>query len=223
MALDAISPEPAPVRFSSRRALVGRLNGVYAVVNADARATTIVAAALAAGIRIVQYRAKRGIDSNVAKTIRALTEDAGALFLLNDDWRSVRRYRADGVHLGPDDAAPAELPAIREALGEAILGVSCGTVAEAREAGLAADYLGVGAVFATSSKYDAGEPIGIAGLARIVAATPLPVAAIGGIDEGRIAAVRAAGAAMAAVISAIAVPEVERACRQLVCAWGGEK
>ena len=96
------------------------------------------------------------------------------------------------MHLGPGDDGFADVAPVRAALGDRLIGLSCGTVDEARAAGAAdADYLGVGSVFATASKADAGEPIGIDGLRASPAATPLPVAAIGGIDAINLADVRA--------------------------------
>ena len=120
--------------------------------------------------------------------------------------------------------SPHEVAAIRAALPHRLIGVSCGTPREARAAEEAgADYAGVGAVYATQSKADAGEPIGIAGLLRVAGATCVPVAAIGGIGFANLAEVRRAGVAMAAVISAIAASDDPRAATaRLVGIWGGE-
>ena len=86
-----------------------------------------------------------------------------------------------------------------------LIGLSCGTVDEALAAASRdVDYLGVGAVYATGSKPDAGAPIGIDGLMRVAGATRFPVAAIGGIDAFNLGTVARTGVAMAAVISAIA-------------------
>ena len=202
-------------------ALVSRLHGIYAIVNEGPDPVGVTRALLAGGVRIVQYRAKSGIVPEHARSMRRLTRDYDALFLLNDDWRSVKLYDADGVHVGPDDAQPHELALIRIALGERIFGISCGTAAEARAAQTyGADYAGVGAVYATASKADAGDPIGLEGLARVAAATQLPVAAIGGITLDVLPAVRATGVAMAACISAICfAPDPQTAAAALVRAW----
>jgi thiamine-phosphate pyrophosphorylase len=200
-----------------------RLAGIYVIVN-EGRPdpVTIGRAALAGGARILQYRAKTGIVPDHASALRELTRAYDALFILNDVWSAVRTYAADGVHVGPEDANLADLSRIRAAIGDALLGVSCGTEEEARLAERGgADYIGVGAVYATSSKADAGAPIGIAGLHRVAAATHLPVAAIGGITLDAIYEVRAAGAAMAAVISAVsAAPDPQLAAEALVREWG---
>ncbi|MCS6860399.1 MAG: thiamine phosphate synthase, partial [Abditibacteriales bacterium] len=103
-------------------------------------------------------------------------------------------------HLGPDDFPPAEA---RRLLGaERVIGVSVNSVAEAEAARRdGASYLGVGAIFATTTKADAGAPIGLERLKEIKRATPLPVVAIGGITLHNIRAVAEAGADAAAVVS----------------------
>ncbi len=197
------------------------LRGIYAIVNEEPLrdAVALTQAILLGGVRIVQYRAKQGIVPEHARAMRELTQTHGAVLIINDDWRAARTYDADGVHLGPDDAAREDIAAIRAALPERVIGVSCGTPQEAREAA-DADYIGVGSVFATTSKADAGDPIGIAGLQRVAASTALPVAAIGGISLTSLPQVRATGVAMAAVISAIsAAPDPREASAALVRTW----
>jgi thiamine-phosphate diphosphorylase len=199
------------------------LHGVYAIVNETARPDPIelTRAILGGGVRIVQYRAKSGIVASHARAMRELTRTYGALFIINDDWRAVQTYDADGVHLGPEDARPEDLAAIRAALPDRLIGVSCGTPQEALAAA-DADYIGVGSVYATLSKADAGAPIGIGGLCEVAAATQLPVAAIGGITLALLPPVRASGVAMAAVISAISGAADPRAASEaLVHAWNG--
>lgn len=205
----------------TRRERSSRLRGIYAIVNAGAKAAQVARAALAGGVRILQYRAKGSIIAEDVHALQRLAHDRGALLILNDDWRAAAALDCDGVHLGPDDIAFDEIEAVRALLGERIIGISCGTVQEVGRIDTArVDYLGVGAVFATASKVDAGEPIGIAGLTSVAAATTLPIAAIGGINRHNIAAVRASRVAMAAVISAIAdAPDSSAAARELVNLW----
>ncbi len=206
----------------TERRFAPRLSGIYAIVNESAREPLeLVESVLRAGVRIVQYRAKAGIVPQHAQSMRASTRRYGALFLLNDEWRRVVEFDADGVHLGPDDAAPGELRAVRRAIGQRVIGLSCGEVDEVRRADPSlVDYVGVGSVYATASKSDAGDPIGIEGLRRVAAATTLPVAAIGGITAANIVQVRESGVAMAAVISAIAAaPNPQAAARELVALW----
>ncbi|MGR4063863.1 MAG: thiamine phosphate synthase [Vulcanimicrobiaceae bacterium] len=209
-----------PVTVAPRAAL---LCGIYAIVDQSdvADPIAVAAASLQAGIKIVQYRAKTAVVPSVARKLRDMTRDATALFIVNDDWRTALQCDADGVHLGPGDPGFDDVESLRGAFGNRIVGLSCGTIEEARHAGAStADYVGVGPVYATASKSDAGDPLGLDRLARIAAATPLPVAAIGGITLATIAGVRAAGAAMAAVISALAAgPDPGATAAGLVAAW----
>lgn len=189
----------------ARDARRARLHGIYLIVNEGDDAVAIARAALDAGVRIVQYRAKAGIEMHHLRALRMATRDHDALLIVNDDWQAAIAFDCDGVHLGPDDQGFADLASFRDAFAERLVGLSCGTVEEAQMARAAgADYVGVGSVFATTSKADAGPPIGIEGLERVAAAAGVPVAAIGGIDETNLSLVRASGVAMAAVISAIA-------------------
>ncbi|MBV8491389.1 MAG: thiamine phosphate synthase [Candidatus Eremiobacteraeota bacterium] len=197
------------------------LRGIYLIVNEGTRAVDVAHAALRAGVRIVQYRAKSGVNARRLHDLRALTRERDALLIANDDWRAALDFDCDGVHLGPGDEGFAHVAPVRAALGERLIGLSCGTVTEARAAETAgADYVGVGSVFATGSKADAGDPIGIAGLIRVAAATRLPVAAIGGIGHENLATVAATGVSMAATISAIAAAaDPAAAAAELVQIW----
>jgi len=207
--------------FVSRAHRATLLHGIYAIVNADAWALSLADAALDGGVRILQYRAKAGIDATHLQRLRERTRACGALLIVNDDWRAVLAFDCDGVHLGPDDEGFASLDRVRTALSDRLIGLSCGTVEEAQRANEAdADYLGVGAVYATASKADAGDPIGIAGLQQVATVSRYPVAAIGGIGAAQLDEVRASGVAMAAVISAIAnAPDPRVAARSLVERW----
>ncbi len=198
-----------------------RLHGIYAIVNDDARTLAVANAALDAGVRIVQYRAKGGIRAETLTALREQTHAYGALLIVNDDWRAALAFDCDGVHLGPDDEGFAAVTPVRATLGDRLIGLSCGTVDETLRANAEdVDYLGVGAVYATGSKADAGAPIGLDGLRAVAAASRHPVAAIGGITPATIDAVRASGAAMAVVIAAIAAaPDPASAARALVERW----
>ncbi len=204
----------------TRAARVSRLHGIYVIVNEGPSDPVDVArAALRAGVRVVQYRAKSGIAAGRVRALRRLTAETEALLIMNDDVDAAIAYDCDGVHLGPDDAGFARVAVVRERMGERLVGLSCGTPAEARNAG-DADYLGVGSVYATASKSDAGAPIGVPGLLAVARETRLPVVAIGGIDATNLHEIRDAGVAMAAVISAIAnAPDAAAAARTLVDAW----
>ncbi len=202
------------------------LHGIYLIVNESPRVVQIARAAVDAGVRILQYRAKGGIDPTHLRALRALAAQREALILVNDDWRAALAFGCDGVHLGPGDDGFADLVRVRAALGELLVGLSCadgGEMRAAEEGG--ADYAGVGSVFSTTSKSDAGAPIGITGLRNIAAAARLPVAAIGGITRENLRDVKATGVAMAATISAVAgAADPAEAARELLRTWdGGER
>jgi thiamine-phosphate pyrophosphorylase len=177
-------------------------------------------AACEAGAAVVQLRAKRATDRAtlaMAAEIRGLTRASGALFFVNDRFDLALLADADGVHLGQDDLGPSSLPAaLRERL---LIGRSTHSLVQARTAHAEpVDYVAFGPVFATRSKDSPHEPLGLALLTEAVrTVAPRPVIAIGGIDLARAAAVVRAGAAGAAVISAVAgAPDPASAARALV-------
>ena len=198
-----------------------RLRGVYALVDPDrVEPIAFTEALLRGGIRLIQFRAKNGIDGATLIAVVARVRAAGGIAIVNDDVRLARL--ADGVHLGQEDAADLDLRSLRTALRDGIIGLSCGTPQEARTADPAlVDYVGTGPAFATPSKADAGLPIGLSGVRAVVAATGLPCAAIGGVGFAEIARVRATGAVMAAVLSALICDDAEAAARELVARWDG--
>lgn len=162
-------------------------------------------AALSGGATAIQLREKSmpaGDVVAIGRRIAAICRRWNALFIVNDRADLAVECGAGGVHVGPDDLA---VSAARRIVGDGrIVGASAGTIDEAQRAqSEGADYLGVGSVFATSAKPDAGEPIGIAGLAQIIHAITIPVVGIGGITADNAAAVLRAGAAGVAVITAV--------------------
>lgn len=173
-----------------------------------------VAAALAGGARLVQYRDK-GTDAerreSEARMLRELTRRHGAVFIVNDDPALAARVEADGVHLGRDDPGIA---AARRLLGDgAIIGVSCYDSLElargAADAG--ADYVAFGSVYPSPTKPDAVRaPLELFATAK--RALAVPICAIGGITSGNAGPVLAAGADMLAVISSVfSAPDITRA------------
>lgn len=140
----------------------------------------------------------------MARALQRLCKQYDALFFVNDDVDMAIRLQADGIHVGQDDMALNE---VRTAVGENMyIGVSAGNVEEALAAKAGgADCLGVGAMFATTSKADAGEPIGPAGLREIREAVgkDLPIVGIGGITLANAGEIMSAGADGVAIISAI--------------------
>ena len=181
-----------------------RLSGIYALIYRELVSDPLkfVVSVLAAGVRLVQYRAKGGVDRELVRRLHVRTRQVGAVLIVNDDLEAA--LDADGLHVGQEDVSALDASALRAQLGSLILGISCATTEEAaRAAALGADYLGVGPFARTATKADAGPPIGEAGLRRVTEATKLPVAAIGGIELSNLEAVVRSGAAMAAVAGAI--------------------
>lgn len=160
--------------------------------------------AVAAGATVVQYRSKAFLppDFNEARAIAQMCAIHGVRFIVNDDMILARALGADGVHLGQQDADPA---LARQILGPAaIVGVSVADLEELSRTDTAqCDYLGTGPVFATATKADAGEAIGLDGLSEVVRRSGLPVVAIGGIFPESVGACMESGADGVAVISAI--------------------
>ncbi len=200
-------------------------SGIYAIIDAavSTEPLTMLDAVLTAGVRIVQYRAKPGVDRALVHTMHAITAAVDARLIVNDDFEAA--LDADGWHGGQEDIAQRDLAATRSLLGDRLWGVSCGTPEEARLAEAAgADYVGTGPFASTVTKSDAGAPIGVAGLAAVIAAVRIPVVAIGGIDASNLARVAQSGARMAAVISAIARTDDPRAMtEQLVRVWAAAR
>jgi thiamine-phosphate pyrophosphorylase len=172
---------------------------------AGRRLRPIVEAAVQGGVTLVQIRDK-GDDARAflaeALELRDALAGTGVPLLVNDRIDIARAIGADGVHLGQSDLPPH---IAREQLGpDAIVGLSIenrGQVGDGRFDGV--DYLGVGPVFATSTKSDAAPPIGLDGLSAIRAATALPMVGIGGVGPTNAASVRATGVEGICVVSAI--------------------
>lgn len=165
----------------------------------------VVSLALSAGARAIQLRNKGDTPRELAELGRALrgpTRDAGALLFMNDRLDLALAVGADGVHLGPHDLP---VHAVRKAAPEGFLiGRSADDPHIARVAvDDGADYIGCGTVYATSTKPDAGDVIGLVGLRRVVEAVSVPVVAIGGITPERVTEVAANGAAGVAVVGAV--------------------
>lgn len=204
-----------------RTSAVGRVSGLYAITSerADlARSHLDVArAAIGAGARVVQFRDKARSGAAylaAARPVRDLCRAHGVTCVVNDDLAAAVELEADGVHLGRDDLGQL---AAWERSGSMLLGISVRTPREAVEAVLlGADYVGAGPVFATGTKPDAGEPIGLEGLRAIRAAVEVPVAAIGGIGVAEAGEVLRAGADAVCVVSAIAyAPDMHAAAVEL--------
>jgi hydroxymethylpyrimidine kinase/phosphomethylpyrimidine kinase/thiamine-phosphate diphosphorylase len=217
----------APAGSERHTARLAGLQGLYVVTDSTLRpdrdAAAVAAAASAGGACAVQLRERRLATPallTLARELAARAAAANVLFLVNDRVDIALAAGADGAHVGPDDLPPADA---RRLLGpDRLLGVSVGTVEEAHAAAPHASYFGVGPIFGSRTKSDAGPAVTPARIAEIRAAVPeIPVVAIGGIDAGNIATVAAAGAAAAAVVSAVVTaPDMTAAVRDLVERFG---
>ena len=184
-----------------------------------------VAAAVAAGVTVVQLRDPDASDRELValgRTLVAALVGTGVPLLVNDRVDLVGPIGAHGAHVGQGDAGVLEA---RAALGpDAYLGLSVQTAEHVRAATAlpldALDYLGVGPVWPTGSKADAAPAGGLGVLRELTAASPWPCVAIGGIDAARVEAAAATGAAGVAVISAICgQADVGAATSRLRRAW----
>lgn len=165
----------------------------------------IAARAVEGGASMIQLRDKVSGPRQLlpeARQIARLCRERGVCFIVNDRLDLALAVDADGVHLGQDDLPPR---AARTLLGAGkILGVSTHSLEQAvcaAEAG--ADYLGIGPIFATVTKAAGYAPQGCDLIQKVRTRIDLPLVAIGGVTLSNVGEVIAAGAAGAAVISAI--------------------
>ncbi len=232
-----------PIAALRARLLEARLYLVCDSAPGGRELRSVLRAAIAGGVDVVQLRDKRLDDDAltvVARAARELCAELGALLIVNDRPAVALAAGADGVHVGQDDMA---LAAVRELVGPAMLiGLSTHRPAEIDAASAlpgdhvagalpgedvapdaaSADYLGVGPVHATPTK--PGRPAVGLELVRYAAAhARQPFFAIGGIDAGNLGAVRDAGATRIAVVRAIAeAQDPETAARTLRLALEAE-
>ncbi|HSW28317.1 MAG TPA: thiamine phosphate synthase [Longimicrobiales bacterium] len=191
---------PTPLREALRVLVV-----TDARLAAPRRVAEVVGAALEAGARSVQLRNKGDparVLVEVGRELRALTRAHGALFFVNDRVDLALALEADGVHVGPHDLPVAAVRAITPP------GFLVGRSADDPEVARLAvaegvDYIGCGTVYATTTKGDAGDVIGLEGLSAVVRAVPVPVVAIGGITVERAGEIAPTGAAGVAVVGAV--------------------
>lgn len=165
------------------------------------------------GADAVQLRMKNADGGEMlaqAKLIARMAEEMDRFFFVDDRVDVAMAAGADGVHLGQSDIPVEDA---RRLMGDdAIIGVSVQTVEQARRAVEGgADYLGVGAVFRTSTKPDAVQGLGLGPVFEISQEVDVPVVAIGGINRGNIQDVIRAGADSAAVVSAVVAQDDPRA------------
>lgn len=157
------------------------------------------------GADVVQLRAKNvdgGELLTVAKEMQKIAEEHCKYFIVDDRVDVAVLAGADGVHIGQSDIPVTEA---RRLCGDhMIIGVSVSNVEEAIKAVEGgADYLGVGPIFSTKTKSDAGDALGLDAIYDIRKAVDVPIVGIGGINRGNLLDVIHAGADGVAVVSAI--------------------
>ncbi len=173
--------------------------------------------AVEGGITCLQLREKDMSDSDFLKEaidVKKLLENSDIPLIINDNVDIAVKSGAEGVHIGQSDM---KLKDVREMVGDRMLvGVSVGTKERAIEAEKdGADYLGVGAVFPTSTKIDA-DNVPISELKKITESVNIPVVAIGGICEDNILKLKGTGIDGVAVVSAIFGSEdIPLSCKKL--------
>lgn len=158
---------------------------------------------LEAGIKILQYREKKlpaGKMLEECRMLRELTNRRGACFIVNDHIDIAMLVGADGVHIGQDDLPVDE---VRKLVGgDMIIGLSTHSPSQARRAvELGADYIGVGPIFATRTKEDVVDPVGLEYLDYVSREIDIPYVAIGGIKAHNISEVAKHGGYCAALVS----------------------
>jgi thiamine-phosphate pyrophosphorylase len=202
------------------------LRGLYAIADV----ATLSAAGIslrayaeelrAAGVTLVQYRDKDADDEVAlyrAEEIGEVFEGSGATLIVNDRIDVMLLAGWDGVHVGQEDMAADDA---RVVAGDGrVIGVSTHTMQQVWEAEQGvADYVAIGPVFATKTKADAAEVVGLEGVRRARELTSKPLVAIGGITRRNAAAVRDAGADAVAVISGLVArgERVEKVARDFM-------
>ncbi|KGI86647.1 thiamine-phosphate pyrophosphorylase [Exiguobacterium mexicanum] len=208
----------------SRRALAEQLRLYFVCGTPNTKdMLQTVETALQCGVTCFQFREK-GKEAlygdkkeAMARTLQALCRSYDVPFIINDDVELAARIDADGVHIGQDDA---EAAIVRERIGpNKWLGVSVHTLEEAAAAIEHADYVGIGPIYPTTSKEDAGAVNGTTLIRQVRHMyRELPIVGIGGILPKHVPMIRNDGADGVAVISAIAsAPDVAIATRRFAC------
>jgi thiamine-phosphate pyrophosphorylase len=175
-------------------------------------------AAVRGGATCIQLRLKDVSARDLVGIARELASSVDVPVIVNDRADVAIAAGAHGVHLGTDDIPPT---AVRKFAPRGfIIGASVGSDAEIANA-RGADYVGIGPVFATASKSDAGTAIGPAEFSRLAVATGLPAVAIGGINAANARLAIDAGAAGVAAIAALfGATDPRVAARELASAIG---
>lgn len=183
------------------------LHGLYVITDPQLmpaeRFCSMAEAALSAGARLIQYRDKSrdtGKRLEQAQQLRHLCNQYDALLIINDDIELTLKCKADGIHIGKDDASLSD---VRKQLGtDYIIGVSCYNDSELAQRAIenGADYIAFGSFFGSQIKPDAPRA-STQLIAQIKASYNTPVCCIGGINRENCGELVSQGADMLAVIS----------------------
>ena len=182
---------------------------------------TVVEDALKGGITLFQFREKgkgalEGKEKlELAVKIQDLCKKYNVPFIVNDDIELALEIDADGVHVGQDDLGVDE---IRKLMPNKIIGLSIGNEEELKQSKVEyVDYVGVGPVYVTQSKDDAGGAIGYEGLELMRKLLPqMPIGAIGGFQTQHIKDVMKTNVDGVSIISAISYSDnIEKTVREM--------
>ena len=183
---------------------------------------TVVEDALKGGITLFQFREKgkgalEGKEKvELAIKLKNLCKKYNVPFIVNDDIELALEIDADGVHVGQDDLGVDE---IRKLMPNKIIGLSIGNEEELKQSKVEyVDYVGVGPVYVTQSKDDAGGAIGYEGLELMRRFLPqMPLVAIGGIQTQHIKDVMKTNVDGVSIISAISYSDnIEKTVREMI-------
>ena len=186
----------------------------------DQRATLVdrVVAAVKGGATSIQVRLKNATAREVVEVTRSIMSRVSVPVIVNDRADIALAAGAAGVHVGEADLPVSAIR--RFAPADFIIGASLGSDAELLNA-KDADYVGVGPVYGSDSKSDAGAEIGVEGFKRLAVLVPHPAVAVGGITADRALQITVAGAVGVAVINAIfKADDPEAATRAIAAAIG---
>ena len=183
---------------------------------------SLVQQAIAGGVTFVQWRDKNSIGSKGdVQAMCRVCHNAQVPFLINDDVALAKAVGADGVHLGQNDMPTAQARAV---LGDrTVIGLSVGSDGEAAKyEPKVVDYVGVGPLFATTTKVDAGKPLGWSNACALLVGHRLkPAVFIGGISPQSLSTVKnqkvpeeLAGFAVVSTVTKAKDPQT--ACNQLL-------
>jgi thiamine-phosphate pyrophosphorylase len=205
-----------------RKDKIRRLTELYVIVDTEwlkgRRVADIVNQAIKGGAGTIQLRCKGCTikeSLEIANEIKKICVKKGILFIVNDSLEVALAAGADGIHIGQEDMPVMEARKLMPI--DMILGCSVRTAEQAIKAkNDGADYLGVGAMFSTTTK-ESAKVVGVGRIGEIKKAVNLPIVAIGGINKSNLADVIKAGADTVAVISAVmGADDIEKATRELV-------